>query len=320
MGSLCRDDARHKRKQPRPAFVAAGGVSRSVYDSEKKEWSGTRDSNPRPPAWEASALPTELVPQKENFPTATADACQRVIERAATPCSRCRPVHGLAPPGARQQSTGHRCALLFPRPLPQPKCMTERTHGVIQPRHSQPGHGQQRPQARVELAQGASLTQRVDLLPRLALPPRPTRPRQGRGHGIRDLRLELLRGSSSHGPTLFSRRRRAKFLRPFSWGRDANPVPGGKGLQITGNRETLHPTRKPNPDPRVSARDLRVPSGGLQANSDARTCGPIRTHVRLGVPTRSGQVFQEGGERNGDVNQPPRQAGQLCWMQVPKVL
>ena len=27
-------------------------------------WSGIRDSNPRPSAWEANALPTELIPQK----------------------------------------------------------------------------------------------------------------------------------------------------------------------------------------------------------------------------------------------------------------
>jgi hypothetical protein len=28
----------------------------------EKEWSGTRGSNPRHPAWEAGTLPTELVP------------------------------------------------------------------------------------------------------------------------------------------------------------------------------------------------------------------------------------------------------------------
>jgi hypothetical protein len=28
----------------------------------KKSWSGKRDSNPRPLAWEANALPTELLP------------------------------------------------------------------------------------------------------------------------------------------------------------------------------------------------------------------------------------------------------------------
>ncbi len=28
-------------------------------------WSGIRDSNPRPSAWEANALPTELIPQRE---------------------------------------------------------------------------------------------------------------------------------------------------------------------------------------------------------------------------------------------------------------
>lgn len=27
-----------------------------------KKWSGQRDSNPRPSAWEANALPTELCP------------------------------------------------------------------------------------------------------------------------------------------------------------------------------------------------------------------------------------------------------------------
>ena len=27
------------------------------------KWSGKRDSNPRPSAWEADALPTELLPQ-----------------------------------------------------------------------------------------------------------------------------------------------------------------------------------------------------------------------------------------------------------------
>ena len=31
------------------------------------EWSGKRDSNPRPPAWEASALPTELLPHEELY-------------------------------------------------------------------------------------------------------------------------------------------------------------------------------------------------------------------------------------------------------------
>ncbi len=30
-------------------------------------WSGTRDSNPRHPAWEAGTLPTELVPQSDPF-------------------------------------------------------------------------------------------------------------------------------------------------------------------------------------------------------------------------------------------------------------
>ena len=29
--------------------------------------SGKRDSNPRPPAWEASALPTELLPQSRAY-------------------------------------------------------------------------------------------------------------------------------------------------------------------------------------------------------------------------------------------------------------
>ena len=32
-------------------------------------WSGKRDSNPRPSAWEADALPTELFPQKDVQPT-----------------------------------------------------------------------------------------------------------------------------------------------------------------------------------------------------------------------------------------------------------
>ena len=32
----------------------------------KPKKSGKRDSNPRPSAWEANALPTELLPQKRN--------------------------------------------------------------------------------------------------------------------------------------------------------------------------------------------------------------------------------------------------------------
>jgi hypothetical protein len=35
----------------------------SGYDSER-EVSGKRDSNPRPSAWEADALPTELLPHE----------------------------------------------------------------------------------------------------------------------------------------------------------------------------------------------------------------------------------------------------------------
>ncbi len=47
--------------------VAAGDVSSSaifVSSGERTgDWSGTRGSNPRPRAWEARALPTELVPR-----------------------------------------------------------------------------------------------------------------------------------------------------------------------------------------------------------------------------------------------------------------
>ncbi len=48
------------------ATVLATGLhsmlnKRSYGDTHK--WSGKRGSNPRPPAWEAGALPTELLPR-----------------------------------------------------------------------------------------------------------------------------------------------------------------------------------------------------------------------------------------------------------------
>ena len=35
--------------------------------SYNSKWSGKRDSNPRPPAWKASALSTELFPQEKGM-------------------------------------------------------------------------------------------------------------------------------------------------------------------------------------------------------------------------------------------------------------
>ena|SRR3989338_7319660 len=40
------------------------GKSKPDLQTPKKPWSGRRGSNPRPSAWKADALPTELLPQK----------------------------------------------------------------------------------------------------------------------------------------------------------------------------------------------------------------------------------------------------------------
>ena len=64
-------------------------------------WSGTRDSNPRPPAWEASALPTELVPRKRMMSTPKPPILSTVMwlpgDHAATR-------HGVTPRQAQSNS------------------------------------------------------------------------------------------------------------------------------------------------------------------------------------------------------------------------
>ena len=51
--------------------------------------SGKRDSNPRPPAWKASALSTELFPQKSNSGFLR-ESCPHQVENVSihTPCTR----------------------------------------------------------------------------------------------------------------------------------------------------------------------------------------------------------------------------------------
>ena len=46
--------------------LSSTGCVRNLFESNKT-WSGKRDSNPRHSAWEADALPTELLPQLYNL-------------------------------------------------------------------------------------------------------------------------------------------------------------------------------------------------------------------------------------------------------------
>ena len=50
------------------AIIPKSAVSTALplADNAFQRLSGKRDSNPRPSAWEADALPTELLPQKYN--------------------------------------------------------------------------------------------------------------------------------------------------------------------------------------------------------------------------------------------------------------
>ncbi len=51
-----------KCSTPEPRGRSTGGSGDPSSDPESLRWSGKRDSNPRPSAWKADALPTELLP------------------------------------------------------------------------------------------------------------------------------------------------------------------------------------------------------------------------------------------------------------------
>ena len=56
--------------QPFSPFIQKNQLIRLFYaisTNHYHSWSGRRGSNPRPSAWEADALPTELLPQKNRF-------------------------------------------------------------------------------------------------------------------------------------------------------------------------------------------------------------------------------------------------------------
>ena len=53
---------------------------RSTTELKQQYVSGKRDSNPRPPAWKASALSTELFPQNWPQPTLRESLCRRLAK------------------------------------------------------------------------------------------------------------------------------------------------------------------------------------------------------------------------------------------------
>ena len=60
---------------------------RGPISRNNEEWSGKRDSNPRPSAWKADALPTELFPPPRGWKcgVATTYHCSRLLLRWASP-------------------------------------------------------------------------------------------------------------------------------------------------------------------------------------------------------------------------------------------
>ena len=55
-------EARRRPESNRRIKVLQTSALPLGYAARDAEWSGKRDSNPRPTAWEAVALPTELFP------------------------------------------------------------------------------------------------------------------------------------------------------------------------------------------------------------------------------------------------------------------
>jgi len=74
--AIRRRASRTRIKTKTPPAQLAEGVS--------KIWSGKRGSNPRPSAWEADALPTELFPRREQG--GTAGVVRQDIDRTRMPC------------------------------------------------------------------------------------------------------------------------------------------------------------------------------------------------------------------------------------------
>src|SRR5438034_8988574 len=83
-GACCVDPSRKDIAPPGdffPAKVAEGilgnsklrlpgvGCQPAKTDAATRNWSGKRDSNPRPSAWKADALPTELLPPLDRAQT-----------------------------------------------------------------------------------------------------------------------------------------------------------------------------------------------------------------------------------------------------------
>ena len=58
-------------------------------------WSGRRDSNPRPPAWKARALPTELLPRSRSAPPRTAQASHQTTDSEDGGGGRIRTFEGV---------------------------------------------------------------------------------------------------------------------------------------------------------------------------------------------------------------------------------
>ena len=81
-------------------------VGRLLSDSSNP-LSGKRDSNPRPSAWEADALPTELLPQKNFVPISSVEI--KGVE-PLTSCMPCRRSSQLSytPPVTRRKVTPFR--------------------------------------------------------------------------------------------------------------------------------------------------------------------------------------------------------------------
>jgi hypothetical protein len=70
-----RSAARRSSVQVGPGSLGGSPKSPTITES------GTRVSNPRPSAWEADALPTELVPRRFSQLPLTSQACQPVVPR-----------------------------------------------------------------------------------------------------------------------------------------------------------------------------------------------------------------------------------------------
>ena len=76
MNNLCNHQSCYRDLNSGPLPYQGSALPLS-YNSKK--WSGKRDSNPRPPAWKASALSTELFPHFSGLQPARSGSGQRWI-------------------------------------------------------------------------------------------------------------------------------------------------------------------------------------------------------------------------------------------------